>query len=166
MWNPTNHPPTPFYPTMDSPPEDTNTTRERISADTERFIHLARWLSGSIASQDWVLRYAMARLTDGPPVPLLPPSISVTDVQPELPSEDSDTAQDDQALRNVLDTTKIKDDLQTLWNRHIVSQYDHHPQMDVTITRPDHETVYVNRTTLAARIDCAKALIRSNITDR
>lgn len=35
--------------TMD---DDTNTTRELVSADTERFIHLARWLSGSIASQD------------------------------------------------------------------------------------------------------------------
>jgi hypothetical protein len=32
--------------------DDTNTTRELVSADTERFIHLARWLSGSIALQD------------------------------------------------------------------------------------------------------------------
>jgi hypothetical protein len=38
--------------------------------------------------------------------------------------------------------------------------------MDVTIIRPDHETVSVNRTTLAARIDCAKALIDFNLTDR
>lgn len=38
--------------------------------------------------------------------------------------------------------------------------------MDVTIIRPDHETVFVNRTTLGARIDCAKALIDFNVTDR